>query len=85
MAELKEEVTFHNKLAIKVQAQIFVGHTLISTCVAEPNETQTLTATSSQYDIYCKNGSTGWALARLLNSQAKKFTLSQKMGKYIIT
>lgn len=85
MTELQGKVIFHNKSEIKVQAQIFVGRMLISTCVAEPSETKSLVTTSAWYDIYFKNGSTGWALTHRLNSQEKEFTLSRKQGRYIIS
>ena len=78
------EVTFHNKIKIKVQAQIFSGRTLISTCVAEPGEACILTAGPARFDIYCKNGATGWELAHKLDSEAKVFTLSLQNGRYVI-
>jgi hypothetical protein len=79
------DITFHNKLEIRVQAQIFTGRTLISTCVAGPGETQTLPAESMRYDIFLRNGVTGWEIARQLDSEAKTFTLSQQKGRYVIT
>lgn len=78
------EITFHNKISIRTQAQIFKEYTLISTGVADPGESCILLAESGQYDIYCKNGVTGWELARKLNSEAKTVTLSQRKGRYII-
>jgi hypothetical protein len=83
MAEI--EITFHNRLELKVQAQIFMGRTLVSTCVAGPGETRTLPAGSAPYDIFLKNGDTGWEIARKLASEAKILTLSQQKGRYIIT
>jgi hypothetical protein len=83
MAEIK--VTFHNKAEIKVQAQIFTDRTLISTCVAAPGETHTLPAESVRYDIYFKNGATGWELARKLGSEAQTLTLSLLKGRYVVT
>lgn len=79
------EVTFRNDVKIRVQAQIFTGRTLISTCVADPGEIHTLLAESSPYDIYFKNGATGWEIARKLGNEAKTLTLSQHMERYIIT
>lgn len=79
------EITFHNKAEIKVQAQIFTGRTLVGTCVAGPGETRSLPAESVHYDIYLKNGATGWEIAHKLNSAAKTFTLSQQKGRYVIT
>lgn len=85
ITSLETEITFHNKANLRVQAQIFVGRTLISTCVTDPDEVGILTATSARYDIFLKNGATGWELARKLNSEAKVLTLSQQNGRYIIT
>lgn len=79
------EITFHNKVKIKVQAQIFTGRTLISTCLAGPGEVCVLPAESVQYDIYLKNGATGWEIAHKLDSKAKSFTLSEQNGRYILT
>ncbi len=55
---LETIITFNNHSTIKVQAQIFVGRTLISTCLAGPGESHGLTATSARYDIFFKNGAT---------------------------
>ncbi|MCI0398658.1 MAG: hypothetical protein L0332_34215 [Chloroflexi bacterium] len=79
------EITFHNKAEIRVQAQIFTGRTLVSTCVAGPGEIRVLLAESVRYDIYLKSGATGWVLARKLDSEAKTITLSQREGRYVIT
>jgi hypothetical protein len=48
------ELTFHNKIKMRVQAQIFLGRTLISTCVANPGEVCTLLAEAAGYDIFSK-------------------------------
>lgn len=85
MAMAAIQVAFQNMASIRVQAQIYIGRTLISSCVAGPGESLTLTADSPQYDIFFKDGSTGWEIARRLNSEAKHFTLSQHKGRYIIT
>jgi hypothetical protein len=79
------EITFHNKIEMKVQAQIFSGGTLISTSVAGPGEIRTLPSESVPYDIYFKNGTTGWGLAHKLDSNVKTVTLSLHRGRYIIT
>ena len=68
-----------------MQAQIFAGRTLISTCVAGPGETRVLPAEAERYDIYLKNGATGWEIARKLGSEAKTLTLSQEKGRYVLT
>ena len=82
---LETEITFHNQANLRVQAQIFVGRTLISTCVTDPDEVGILMATSARYDIFLKNGGTGRELTRKLNSEAKRFTLSQKNGRYVLS
>jgi hypothetical protein len=78
------EITFHNKAEIRVQAQIFIGRALVSTYVANPGEVCSLSATSARYDIYLKNGATGWGIAHKLDSEAKTLTLSQLKGRYVI-
>jgi hypothetical protein len=82
---MTQMVTFHNKATIKVQAQIYTGHTLISTCQVGPGETNTLLAESLPYDIFFRNGASGWEVARELNSEAKTFTLNQRQGRYVVT
>jgi hypothetical protein len=82
---VETEITFYNKAKLRVQAQIFTGRTLISTCVIGPDEVGILTAKSTRYDIYFKSGVTGWEIARKLNSDAKTFTLSQQKGRFAIT
>jgi hypothetical protein len=81
MAEL--QVTFRNEAEIRVQAQIFLGRTLVSTCVAEPGELRILSAESAPYDIFFKNGATGWEVARELDSEAKTVTLRQHEGRFV--
>ncbi len=81
---VETEITFNNKAAIRVQAQLFIGPTLVSTCVAGPGESRSLPATSARYDIFFKNGATGWEVARKLDSDANTFTLSQYKGRYTI-
>jgi hypothetical protein len=82
---INKEVVFHNKASMKVQAQIFLQSTLISTCVANPDETCKMPAISQRYDIFLKNGATGWEIARKLGSESHKLTLSKHKGKYVIT
>jgi hypothetical protein len=79
------EVTFHNEVKIRVQAQIFIGPTLVSTYVASPGEVCVLPAESTRFDIFFKHGVTGWEIARKLDNEAKTLTLSQQKGRYIIT
>ena len=79
------ELTFHNQIKMRVQAQIFLGRTLISTCLANPGEVCVLLADSSRYDIFFKNGATGWEITRKLNNEANSLTLSLQNGRYILT
>ena len=81
MAEI--EITFRNEVEVRVQAQIYAGRTLVSTCVASPGETRSLRAESAPYDIFFKNSTTGWELARQLDSAAKTVTLRQQNGRYV--
>ncbi|MBK8904333.1 MAG: hypothetical protein IPM53_24355 [Anaerolineaceae bacterium] len=78
-------LTFHNHARISVQAQIFTGRTLISTCVASPGEICVLPVDTDQFDIFFKNSATGWEVARKLNNEARTLTLSQHKGRYILT
>lgn len=78
-------ITFHNQVEIKVQAQIFIGRTYVSTCVANPGEVCVLPAQSVRYDIFLKNGATGWEIARKMDIEAKTLTLSQHKGRYILS
>jgi len=83
---VKTEITFHNKTEIKAQAQIFTGDTLVSTCTAGPGETCVLPTESARYDIFLRNGATGWEIARKLNIEAKTLTLmKESKGWYVIT
>jgi hypothetical protein len=82
---IETAITFHNKANIRVQAQLFMGRTLISTCVADPGESQALPAEMVQYDIFLKNSVTGWEIARKLDSEAKSITLSLQNGRYVIS
>jgi hypothetical protein len=83
MAEI--EITFHNKISLRTQAQIFIERTLISTGVVAPGESCILLAEPGRYDIYLKNGVTGWELAHKLDSEAKTVTLSLRKGRYIVS
>ncbi len=83
MAE--QEITFHNNAEIKVQAQVYTGRTLVSTCLAAPGEIRTMPVRSTRYDIFFKDGATGWVIARRLDSEIKSFTLSLLNGRYTIT
>jgi hypothetical protein len=78
------EITIQNTTESKVHAQIFAGRTLVSTCVAGPGETCILLVTSLRYDVFFKDGATGWEIARKLDSVAKSFVLSQHNGRYTI-
>lgn len=80
----KTKIIFHNKADIKVQAQIFAENQLVSTCVAAPGESCTIPAKLGPYDIYFKNGVTGWRVAYQVDSEAKTFTLSESNGNYVL-
>lgn len=82
---MKKDVTFHNKAAIRIQAQIFSERMLVATGVAGPGESCVLPAETGPYDIYFKNGATGWEVAHQLDSEAKTLTLSRANGRYTIT
>ncbi len=79
------QVTFHNMTKIRIQAQIFTGRTLVSTCVADPGKTHTLLSGSNRYDIYLRNAATGWEIARKRDNEATTVTLKQHEGHYILT
>ena len=71
----EEQVTFHNKPEIRVQAQMFTGRILVSTCLADPGESHTLQSSSVRYDIYLKNAATGWEITRKRDNAAATVTL----------
>ena len=79
------EVTFHNQTEIRTQAQIFEGQMLVSTCVVDPGETHVLSANSERFDIFFKNGMTGWEMARKLDCVSKIVTLRRHEGRYLLT
>jgi hypothetical protein len=81
---LETEITFHNKTEIRVQAQIYVGRTMVSTCVVDPGQIRSVPANSLRYDVFFKNGATGWEIARKLDSDARNFTLSKNKSRYTI-
>ena len=79
------QVTFRNKAKIRVQAQIFTGQRLISTCLANPGETHTLLSGSIRYDIYLKNAANGREIARKRDNEATTVTLKEQNGHYFLT
>jgi hypothetical protein len=82
----KTGITFHNQATIKVLAQIFTGHTLVSTCLAGPGESCIIPVQPARYDIFLKNGATGWEIAHKMDSADKTITLrQQKGGRYTMT
>ena len=83
MTEMR--VIFHNKAKIRVQAQIFQGHTLVSTCLADPGQTHTLMSGSIRYDIYLKNAANGREIARKRGNEATTVTLKEHNGHYFLT
>ena len=81
----EEQVTFHNEALIRVQAQVFTGRSLISTCLANPGETHILQTGSARHDIYLRDAATGLELARKRDSEAATVILSRYQGHYILT
>lgn len=81
---VETEITFHNETEMRVMAQIFVGRALISTCMLDPGETRILPSGSLRFDIFFKNGATGWEVARKLDSDARSFTLSEHQRRYTV-
>ena len=77
-------ITFRNEATIRVQAQIYDGRTLVSTCVAGPGEVHVLAAGAATYDIFLRNGATGWEIARKLATADTTVTLRREKGRYII-
>lgn len=80
----EKEITFHNKAEIKVQAQVYTGRALVDTCVAASGEIRTLSVELTRYDVFFRDGATGWVIARVLDSQIERFTLSQFNGRYTV-
>lgn len=62
-----------------------MGRTLVSSCVAGPGEVQVLAAEPVRYDIFLRNGVTGWEIARKLDTDAKSVTLRKQNGRYVIS
>jgi hypothetical protein len=81
---VETKITFHNKTEMRVMAQIFVGRALIGTCMLDPGETRILPSGSLRFDIFFKNGATGWEVARKLGSDARSFTLSKHQRRYTV-
>ena len=81
----KIEVTFHNNIDIRTQAQIFIERALVSTGVVDPGKSCVLLTDAGPYDIYFKHGVTGWELAHKLDSASKTVTLSRSKGRYTVT
>lgn len=81
---METKITFHNKTEMRVMAQMFVGRALIGTCMLDPGETRILQSGSSRFDIFFKNGATGWEVARKLDSDAESFTLSKHQRQYAV-
>ncbi len=82
---VEEEITFHNLAGIRVQAQVFTGRTLVSTCLANPGESHALRSGSVRHDIYLKDAATGWEVARKRDNEAASVILRLHKGHYILT
>jgi len=79
------QITLHNRADIRVQAQIFTGRTLVSTCLASPGEIHTLKSGSVRHDIYLKDAATGWEVAHKRDNVATIVVLHQHNGHYVLT
>jgi hypothetical protein len=78
------QVTFRNETDIRVQAQVFTGRSLISTCLANPGETHILQTSSTRHDIYLRDATTGLEIARKRDNEAASVVLSQQERHYIL-
>jgi len=81
----EEQLTFHNEALIRVQAQVFTGRSLISTCLANPGETHILQTGPTGHDIYLRDASTGMVIARKCGNEAAVVVLSLHQGHYILS
>jgi hypothetical protein len=81
----QDQITFHNSTDMRVQAQVFMGRTLVSTCLANPGEIHTLSSGSAKHDIYVKDAATGWEVARKLDNEAAGVELRRREGHYILS
>lgn len=77
-------IAFYNETEIRVQAQIFAGRALEGTCVLDPGERHVLPVAPRRYDIFLKNGTTGWELARQLDCDYTMVTLRREKGRYVL-
>jgi hypothetical protein len=79
------EIKLQNKTDIKAQAQIFIGSVLVSTGLAGPGKTCVLPAAAGRFDIFLRNGATGWEIARKLDIEERSLTLiKESKGWYVI-
>ena len=81
---IEANVTFHNKIELKIQAQIFSEYTLISTGIAASGETCTLSNDAERYDVYFRDLATGRVIARKFDNDAKTIILRKERGLYVI-
>lgn len=81
---IEVDVTFHNKLELKIQAQIFSEYTLISTGIAESGETCALSNDAEKYDVYFRDLATGKVVARKFDIEATTIILRKERGLYVI-
>jgi hypothetical protein len=82
---IEKQITFHNQSNMRVQAQVFTGRTLVSTCLADPGESQTLLIGSVRHDIYVKDAATGWEVARKLDNEAASVVLRRHEGHFLLS
>ena len=82
----KQEITFHNKTDIKVQAQVFASTRLIGTYSTKSGQSCKIEMENAGQDIFFRDGTTGREIARNLDNRLKSLTISkEKGGWYIIS
>lgn len=78
-----QAVTFSNETKVRVMVQIFSGPGSFTTAFVDANTSQTLSAESRPYDLYCKDVVSGHELSRLLDSNNTSVALQSKNSRYI--
>ena len=78
------KVVFNNETEKKVLAQIFFENDSFSTLFIEAKTTETLSAASHPYDIYCKDAKSGWVMGYKRYSSDTTITLRSVSGRYVV-
>ena len=81
---MQPQVKFHNKTKIRIMVQIFAGRDSVSTAFVNASASETLSAESLPYDVYCKDVVSGGELGHLLDSSDSSITLQVDNGHYLI-